>query len=1162
MQCPHCQAENRKERRFCAECGKLLSLVCLACSFENEPDDKFCGGCGTPLDVHVKAPASGFTSPQSYTPQHLADKILQSKTALEGERKQVTALFCDITNSTALAERLGPEAMHSLLNRFFDLALGRIHRYEGTVNQFLGDGFMALFGAPIAHEDHARRAVLAALDLQHALQGFMDETSSPLQTRMGLNTGSVVVGAIGDNLRMDYTAVGDTTHLAARLQQAANPGLILISETTYRMVSGYCETQSIGELSLKGIVEPVHAREVISARIDRTRLEIAAERGLTPFVGREHEMRLLQECFEKAQGGQGQVVFIVGEPGIGKSRLLYEFRRWLGKTATWLEGHAISFGQSIAYYPLIDLLKRNFGVEEGDPDPILIKKIEQSVLRLGPDLETTLPYLYYLLGGDTGDAAVKKMDPQQRRGEIFDALRRLALRAAELRPQVMVFEDLHWMDQATEAFLRFVTDSIPASRILCIFTYRHGYTNPFEERTFHTRIPLITLSGADSVQMARAILSSGKLPETLQDLIVEKAEGNPFFVEEVINTLRETGAVKRSGDQYLLTKPLDDVFIPDTIQDVIMARIDHLAEEPKKTLQLASVIGRRFTYRLLDRLADIRGRTESYLQVLKALELIHEKDLFPELAYMFKHALTQDVAYNSLLEQRRYELHLLIGLAIEELYADRLTEQYDVLAYHFAKGQKWIKALDYLLKAADKATRSFANREAIALYDQALKIAEHPDVAEDTRTLMVIHRSRAGLFLVTSDFERSRSEGEIVLDLARRTADQRSEGEALTDLGYTALWMHDFDRAHDYGHLAVKVGERIEDNEVQAGGHFIIGDVQLISGRLDQAKKTANRVLAISRPANEMRYQSFALGILGHLKNWQGDYAQALQYLSEGLRIAQANNLLVPLFDNLFMYGVTLVGKGEYDKALSTLEEGMAFCAKVGDEVFYLRMMNTLGWLYFECGDLSRAVDTNRRAAEGARQRSEPETIANSELNLADAFLAQNDLAAARDTLEGVYRIVRNPATSEWMKWRYSTHLFASYGEVLLACGEIDKAAEFAQRCLQIAARTDSRKYLVKGLRLEGDIAFARRQWDDSEAAYRQALSIAQAIHNPTQLWKTQLALGQYYRRRRQPDKAGQSLRAAREVIDQVLSSLQTPSLRQSLKSDPLVQRVCELSAS
>ncbi len=390
------------------------------------------------------------------------------------------------------------------------------------------------------------------------------------------------------------------------------------------------------------------------------------------------------------------------------------------------------------------------------------EKIERGVLRLGAELRPILPYLRYLLAVDPGEATVRTMDPQLRRAEVFDALRRLLLRAAEVRPQVVVFEDLHWMDQATEAFLTITADSIPTSRVLCLFTYRPGYVHPFGERTYHTRLVLPTLSSADTVQMAQAMLATEHLPEALQTLIIQKAEGNPFFVEEVVKSLRETGlifnlsffpyfffpslintlsltpvllvflfAIRREGDHYILARPLDEIVVPDTIQDVLMARIDRLAEALKKTLQLAAVIGREFTHRLLDRLADIRERTEAYLQELKALELIYEQRLFPELAYMFKHALTQDVAYNSLLVQRRQELHRLIGLAIEELYADRLAEQYEVLAYHFARGEEWAKALAYFCQAAEKAAQAFATREAVALYDQALEAAGHLGDAVD-----------------------------------------------------------------------------------------------------------------------------------------------------------------------------------------------------------------------------------------------------------------------------------------------------------------------------------------------------------------------------------------------------------------------------------------------
>ncbi|MBI2156412.1 MAG: AAA family ATPase, partial [Candidatus Rokubacteria bacterium] len=475
MQCPGCQAQNRQGAQFCHACGTPLDAACPACGARLEAGSRFCDACGSQVGVTAK-PGPRFESPGSYTPKHLAEKILTSRSALEGERKQVTVLFVDVSGFTSISERLDPEDVHRFMTRAFELMLAEVHRFEGTVNQFLGDGIMALFGAPIAHEDHGQRAVHAALGIRKALDGYQEELQKKrgitFQVRQGLNTGLVVVGSIGTDLRMDYTAVGDTTNIAARMQQAADRSRILISDATHRLVEGYFYTRPLGELSLKGKAEPVSAWEVIAARTARTRLDVVAEHGLTPYVGREREMRLLFECFEKARAGQGQVVFIVGEPGIGKSRLLYEFRRRLGDEATWLEGRCISFGQSIALHPVIDLLKRSFRIEEGDTEGTIAKKIERSVLLLGEDLRPIVPYLRYLLSVDPGDSTVLTMDPQQRRGEIFDALRRLLARASEVRPQVRVHEDCHWMDKATEGSLLFMVDSIPNNRILDIFTYR------------------------------------------------------------------------------------------------------------------------------------------------------------------------------------------------------------------------------------------------------------------------------------------------------------------------------------------------------------------------------------------------------------------------------------------------------------------------------------------------------------------------------------------------------------------------------------------------------------------------------------------------------------------------------------------------------------------
>src|SRR5688572_31388151 len=555
MQCARCRYENPPATRFCGECGASLSGTCPACRASNPSSNKYCGGCGTTLAPGPSAAA--FASPRSYTPRHLAETILNSRAALEGERKQVTVLFVDVSGFTALSARLDPEDVHTLMRRAFELMLAEVHRYEGTVNQFLGDGIMALFGAPIAHEDHAQRAVHAALGIRGALAGYRAELRQArdidFQVRQGLNTGLVVVGSIGSDLRMDYTAVGDTTNVAARLQQGGEPGRITISEATYRLVRGYFETRPLGELHLKGKAESIAAWEVVAAHGTRTRLDVEADRGLTPFVGRERELSSLVNAFERARAGQGQVVFLVGEAGIGKSRLLLELRRWLADGADWQEGHCLSFGKAMAFHPLVDLLRRQFGVEEGDREPDIAAKIEGGVSSVGADPGLVAPYLRALLSIDPGDAEVGSMSPAQRRGDTFQALRRLLVHAADRRPQVLVIEDLHWIDGASEEFLKALIDSVPALRALLIFTYRPGYANPFGERTYFTRVVPAALSAEDSVRMAAAVLATDALPADLRSVVASKAEGNPFYVEELVKTLEETGVHQLSDGRYELT---------------------------------------------------------------------------------------------------------------------------------------------------------------------------------------------------------------------------------------------------------------------------------------------------------------------------------------------------------------------------------------------------------------------------------------------------------------------------------------------------------------------------------------------------------------------------------------------------------------------------------
>jgi class 3 adenylate cyclase/tetratricopeptide (TPR) repeat protein len=1149
--CRACGQANPDEARFCGGCGARLEVTCAACQASNPGSNRFCHQCGGPLGA-----AEPFGSPRAYTPKHLADKILTAGSALPGERKQVTVLFVDVSGFTSLSERLDPEDVHRLMSRAFDLMLAEVHRYEGTVNQFLGDGIMALFGAPIAHEDHARRAVHAALGIRRAMEALQRELGPrgiTFRARQGLNTGLVVVGSIGGDLRMDYTAVGDTTNVAARLQQAGEPGRVTISAATHRLVHGYFETAALGRLHLKGKAEPIDAWEVVAARETRTRLEVGAEHGLTPFVGRDRELSTLLDLFGRARAGQGQVALIVGDAGIGKSRLLLELRRRVSEEADWHEGHCLSFGQAMTLHPLVDLVRRQFGVDDADDDAAIAARLERGVAAIDKQLESTVPYLRALLSLDPGDADVRGMSPAQRRGETFEALRRLLVRAAERRPQVLVIEDLHWCDSATEQFLLALVDSVPALRALVVLTYRPGYATPLGERTYVTRIVPAALSPEDSASMAAAALAAETLPEELRGLIVGKAEGNPFYVEELVKSLEEAGALRHRDGRLQLAVAVSELAIPSTIHDVIAARIDRLAEAPKRTLQLAAVIGREFTRRLVDRLGEIRERTDDLLRELTALELIHERRLFPELAYMFKHALTQDVAYGSLLVQRRRELHGIIGRAIEELYRDRLTEHYEMLAHHFLKAEDWQRALDYLLKAADKATKAFGLRQALDLYGQALEAAARLGDRVPPVTLMAIHRERSELYYGVFDLDGAREAAEAVVALARRQGDREAEAGGLVQLASTLQWAEEFPPALERVREAIAIGEAINAPRPLAGALYVRGYIRAVSGELDAADEDIGRSLRIARASGDVSRHALVLYLHALHHGWQGRYDDGLAAGREGVRLAREHRLVVPLLRCLWNEALALGELGSYDAAFAALSEGLALGEKIGDDAFIPRFLNTLGWLCIQCGDFTRGVEFSERAyaatmaSTRARHGSGAERRAFIRVNEGDAFLAQGDLGAAAEALAEARSIVERPPASRWMTWRYSMHCYASQAQLALVRGDADEAERLADQSLALAAPSRSRKYESWAWRLKAEIATRRRAWDEAGDALTRASRIGEGLPLPLR-WRNQLALGALQAAQGRSDAAAASLTAARAALEGLRAQTQEPGLRTGLK--------------
>src|SRR5262245_48443315 len=664
--------------------------------------------------------------PLSYTPPYLAEKILTSRSALEGERKQVTVLFADIKGSTELIQDLDPEAAQQLLDPALHHMMDAVHRFEGTVNQVLGDGIMALFGAPLAHEDHALRACYAALAMQTAMRAYTEEVRRrrglELRMRVGLNAGDVVVRAIGNDLYMDYSAVGETTVLAARMEQTALPGTIRLSTATLRLVEGLVQVTALGPVPVKGLVEPVEVFELVGASPLRRRLQAAAVRGLTPFVGRQHELDAVHQALAQAQAGHGQVVALVGEAGVGKSRLVYEVLH-SHRTQGWrvLESASVSYGKATPYFPVIDLLKRYCHVDDGDEARTIRAKVTGQVLTLDETLQETLPALLALLDVLPADSPFGHLDPPQRRQRTLDGLKRLLLRESQVQPLLLVCEDLHWIDAETQALLDSMVESLPTARLLLLVNYRPEYQHGWGSKTYYTQLRLDPLPPASADEFLHALLGDDPSLAALTPLLIARTEGNPFFLEESVRTLVETGGLVGEAGAYRLARPLEVLQVPATVHAVLAARIDRLPPEEKRLLQTAAVIGTEVSLALLRAIADLpEAALHQGLTHLQAAEFLYETRLFPEPEYTFKHALTHEVAYNSLLLERRRRLHTRLVEAIEALAPERAAEQVERLAHHALRGEIWDKAVTYCQQAGTRAYDRAAFREAVASFEQAL----------------------------------------------------------------------------------------------------------------------------------------------------------------------------------------------------------------------------------------------------------------------------------------------------------------------------------------------------------------------------------------------------------------------------------------------------------
>jgi class 3 adenylate cyclase/tetratricopeptide (TPR) repeat protein len=965
MKCPKCQDDNLAIAKFCQQCGTRLAMACGKCRSELPPSAKFCVECGERVAA-AGSESARATSPETYTPNHLAEKILKTRSALEGERKQVTIVFADLKGSMELLADRDPEDARKILDPVLERMIEAVHLYEGTVNQVMGDGIMALFGAPLAHEDHAVRACYAALRMQDTVKRYAEEIRRREgvlpQIRVGLNSGEVVVRSIGSDLHMDYTAVGQTTHLAARMEQMAAAGSILLTADTLRLTEGYVEVRGLGPMQVKGLGEPLEIFELTGAGQARTRLQTAALRGLTRFVGRDVEIAHLRRVLGQAGSGSGQVIALVGEAGVGKSRLTYEFTH-SHRVQDWLilEAASLSYGKATSYLPVIEMLRGYFTIGARDDQREMRAKVLGRVLELDRALEPLVPPLLSLLDLPVEDVGWQTLDPPQRRQRTLDAVKRLLLREAQVQPLLLVFEDLHWIDSETQALLDSLIESLGSARLLLLVNYRPEYRHGWGSKTYYTQIRLDPLPAKSAKELLDALFGDDPGLATLKQLLIKR--GNPFFLEETVRTLVETNALAGERGRYRLTQPVQSVQVPPTVQAMLAARIDRLLPEDKRLLQVAAVVGKDVPFTLLHAIAELSDEAlRGGLERLQASEFVYETGLFPDLEYTFKHALTHEVAYGGLLHGRRRELHGRAVAEIERLHATRLDEHIERLAHHALQAGIMDKAVSYQRRAGSRAFRRSANPEAVVWFERALTSLQQ--LPQDRTTIehgIDLRIDLRDALMQSSEWDRVRDYLFEAETLARNLGDRRREGWVASHLANYYVNTGDPARAIEFGTRALAAATTVADTAIEAWTNFYLSRAYNALGDYTAAATVSQRNVELLDSGAIGRLH-ISLSVLSHCA-WAsslaelGQFVEATAHANEGARIADATELAFPIIAACLASGTVRLLQGDLEPAILSLERCLDLSKSRNIQLYMVTCEANLGHAYVLSGRFREGLE-------------------------------------------------------------------------------------------------------------------------------------------------------------------------------------------------------------
>ena len=1103
MQCPRCQEQNPPGMRFCGQCAAPLASVCPSCGASNPPENRFCGQCA----VSLGKPAVRFDSPESYTPKHLAEKILVSKAALEGERKQVTVLFADMKGSMELVAGRDPEEARRLLDPILELMIEAVHAFEGTVNQVLGDGIMALFGAPVAHEDHALRAGYAALKMLEAIGAEQVRRGRPRdedpQVRIGLNSGEVVVRSIGNDLTMEYSAVGQTTHMASRMEQLASPGSILATEAFARLTEGQLHFKPLGVTAIKGLAEPADVFQLIDAEPTRKRFQASSGRGLTRFVGRQAEMSTLRNALDRTRAGHGQVVAVIGEPGTGKSRLFYEFLDSdLTRGCFTVETGAVSYGKLNAFSPIRDLVKAYCQIDDRDGPTRIDEKLNNRILGLDENLRAVLPALRSLLDIPVKDADWGRLEPAQRRQQILEGVKRLLIRQSQAQPLIVSFENLHWIDAQTQAFLDSLIESLPNAAILLICNYRPEYQHAWSNRTYYTQLRLDPLSRESAQELLRVLLGDDPSLQALTRLLIERTDGNPLFLEESVRHLVELSVLGGEWGRRRLLKAPTIIQVPPTVGAILASRIDRLPPDEKRLLQSAAVIGENVPFALLKVIANVpEEQLRRSLAHLQAAEFLYEANLFPDLEFTFKHALTHDVAYGSLLQETRRVLHGRIVAAIERLHSERLAEHVESLANHAFRGGVWDKAIQYLRQASAKAVARSAHSEAARSLEQALVALKGlPETRESLEQAIDIRLGLRTSLFVLGDIRRGLDFLHEAEDLAHKVDDPRRLGLVLAYLAVNT-WTTGYPlEAQAFAQKALAIANKLGDHPLMVMANFYLGSGSLVLGDHRNAESFLKRTMALleGRENERLVMAGFPAVMARGWLTWVladlGEFEDGVRHGSDALQMAETFGQPFSLARTLNDLGYLYCVRGDVGHAVPVLERALALWSERNLRVSSPVTMGLLGYAYALSG----------RVSEGLSLLLEAEAAANS-LDL------------------------------RWFRAIQDVHL----GETHLLAHTLDQARFYGARALTFARERHQRGYEAWALRLLGDIALKTDplEAEQADGHFRDARALADELGMRPLAAHCALGLARLYQRTGRRNEA-------RELLTSVVTMYREMDMR------------------